>query len=331
MEISSLGSSSANMSMMGMSRRKPPSSDEMASKMVESQDKDGDGSLSLVESGMSEDMFNQIDTDGDGKIAAGEISTDMESRRKEMEAQGGSFLDQMSDSTAMTRQILSNLDQDVSGGLSLKESSLSQEQFNALDVNGDGSISGDEISSALDSLKSSSSQASQITASNAGSALSSLLAQMQSTNASSMAQQFLKQMDGDSDGSLSAAEAKMPDKLFAKIDSNGDGQISADELSADFAAHMKEAHAGFSAQGMDAVASSAGSSLQELLSSGQSGNDLTAQALERLMAQGLGAYSKQMDSFMTSFFNSQGSSETSGDWSSLALSTAVNPSLSLAI
>ena len=62
---------------------------EFASKIMEKDDADGDGYITLEESGKDEEFFNRIDADGDGRINLDELEQaheKMEAMRSEMEA-----------------------------------------------------------------------------------------------------------------------------------------------------------------------------------------------------------------------------------------------------
>jgi Ca2+-binding EF-hand superfamily protein len=53
---------------------------EMAGRIIEDEDADGDGALSLEEISMPDDLFSRIDKDQDGVIDKDEITADLESR-----------------------------------------------------------------------------------------------------------------------------------------------------------------------------------------------------------------------------------------------------------
>jgi len=81
MEISGISSSYSaySMSSMTQAQKKPEGMTEemaknLASQMIENNDEDGDGALSLAETGMDEDAFGALDTDGDGVLSTEEAS-----------------------------------------------------------------------------------------------------------------------------------------------------------------------------------------------------------------------------------------------------------------
>jgi len=63
-----------------------PNASELASSIMENQDTDGDGSLSVGESSLSTENFNVLDTNKDGKVSADELTTGVKSRISEMES-----------------------------------------------------------------------------------------------------------------------------------------------------------------------------------------------------------------------------------------------------
>lgn len=133
MSISALSGSTASLSlaeMMQQARQSaPPDPDEMAEFIVEKDDQDGDGLLSLEETPLDEDRFNEIDTDGDGYITAEELSTDAQSR--------------MADGSAPPPPPSMS---GVSGAEDTQSAeSDSEEEYDEYDLNEDGVVSMDEL------------------------------------------------------------------------------------------------------------------------------------------------------------------------------------------
>ncbi|WP_291329942.1 EF-hand domain-containing protein [Desulfovibrio sp. UCD-KL4C] len=126
--------------------------EEFVSSMVADNDGDGDGLLSLKESGMSSDLFNLIDTDGDGQASQEELLADLENKQEQkgmmgelsVYMQGGA-----NSGMSLTESIMSSMDSDGDNLLSQEETGLNDELFSALDVDGDGSISGEELNAAM--------------------------------------------------------------------------------------------------------------------------------------------------------------------------------------
>lgn len=61
----------------------PPSSGDMAASLIDERDADGDGQLSLEESGFDEELWTSMDEDGDGYASSAELTAHAESRRSE--------------------------------------------------------------------------------------------------------------------------------------------------------------------------------------------------------------------------------------------------------
>jgi Ca2+-binding EF-hand superfamily protein len=68
---------------MGM---QPPQMDasDLASKVLQSQDSDGDGALTVEETGLESGDFNTLDTDGDGSVSVDELTAGIEARQSEL-------------------------------------------------------------------------------------------------------------------------------------------------------------------------------------------------------------------------------------------------------
>ena len=160
------------------------SQDDLSGKLFGDLDSDGDGLLSLGETGLSSELYNKIDADGDGSISQTELQQAIETQRNAMftNMQMGQSQDasQTTSTTPPSAQdllsaimsgqvpggmqgagpggkgddlaskLFSSLDSDSSGGLSLDESGLSQSVFDAMDTDQDGSVSADELAAALE-------------------------------------------------------------------------------------------------------------------------------------------------------------------------------------
>lgn len=98
MDISGIGSSGGGFPNMRVGEMQRPDPSEFAGRlaghMVDEQDADGDGSLSLEETELSEEAFGNIDGDGDGLITTAEIKNGLmdkaeQFRMQNMPAEGG--------------------------------------------------------------------------------------------------------------------------------------------------------------------------------------------------------------------------------------------------
>ena len=88
MSVSALSSSSSSYwekmlaQMKGSSESQ--SQDSLAGKLFGDLDSDGDGSLSLSETGLSKDLYSKIEADGDGSVTQSELQKAIETQRNAM-------------------------------------------------------------------------------------------------------------------------------------------------------------------------------------------------------------------------------------------------------
>jgi Ca2+-binding EF-hand superfamily protein len=131
MSISALGGSATSVGlaeMMQAARKSSqPTSDEFAEFIVEKDDTDGDGLLSLEETPLDEDRFNEIDADGDGFISAEELSADAKQHMAAggMPPQGGGA--------------------EAGASASSDSSESTDEDYDTYDLNEDGVVTLDEL------------------------------------------------------------------------------------------------------------------------------------------------------------------------------------------
>lgn len=114
----------------------PPSTDSI----MEKDDANLDGVLTVDETPMSEEMFSDADSDSDGQLNTQEL--------EEMLSNGPPPPPMMGGGMGGAQSILDAEDTDEDGSISSEESSLSSEVFSLLDTNKDGVISQDEIEAA---------------------------------------------------------------------------------------------------------------------------------------------------------------------------------------
>ena len=141
MSISAVSGSSSSLGlaeMMQARRNAPPDPDEMAASIVEKDDQDGDGLLSLSETPLDEDRFNEIDADGDGFISAEELSADAQEHMSEnpppMQGMEGMAMGEAAGSAQSS----------ASGG-----DESSEEEYDQYDLNEDGVVTLDELMQAF--------------------------------------------------------------------------------------------------------------------------------------------------------------------------------------
>ncbi|SDL29994.1 Ca2+-binding protein, EF-hand superfamily [Maridesulfovibrio ferrireducens] len=160
MSISGVGSymnSSMSPDMMAQMRgtREGGSKEDFVSSVFEKKDSDGNGLLSLEETGMNEDMFTSVDTDGDSNVSEEEVLADMQKRHEEKARMGelstmmqGGGKDQGGQENLLD-SFMDELDLDGDSQISMEESGLTEDLFNVLDSDSDGNISGEELKSAM--------------------------------------------------------------------------------------------------------------------------------------------------------------------------------------
>ena len=275
------------------------SQDNLAGKLFGDLDSDGDGTLSLSETGLSKDLYSKMDADGDGSVSQTELQKAIETQRNAMftsmqlgQSQAASSTDATStaqpnaqsllssimngqmpsangtqgaesgrDHNGLAAKLFSALDSDESDGLSMDETGLSQSVFDSMDTDKDGSVSSDELMAALekqrqtmmDNMQSAQNQsgvqdqsASQNTSgeTDAKTLLSSIMngqmpppPPMQGQGSSSsqsgsddLSSKLFSGLDSDSSGGLSIGETGVSQSVFDSMDVNQDGSVSADEL-----------------------------------------------------------------------------------------------------
>lgn len=123
----------------------PPSADSI----MESDDANLDGVLTVDETPMSEEMFSDADSDSDGQLNTSELEEMLSNGPPPPPMMGGGG-DQGMKGGGMggAQSIMDAEDTDEDGSISSEESSLSSEVFSLLDTNKDGVISQDEIEAA---------------------------------------------------------------------------------------------------------------------------------------------------------------------------------------
>jgi len=131
------------------------------------------------------------------------------------------------DTGEFAASFISGHDTDQNGLLSIEETDFSKEQFNAIDADGDGSLSADELTAEERRRQ-------EKGAFNMGMRVS--------PTADEIASSLISQLDGDGDGSLSQEELDMDSDQFSSIDSDGDGILSSEEITEDLQARMDEMH-----------------------------------------------------------------------------------------
>lgn len=177
-------------------------------------DTDINGGLSLEESGLEQESFDALDADGDGTVTGIELEDALKSGVASIGDGGTLSVDASAASDAatqayasLTAMIMGLADSDQSGDLTQEESGLDEDTFNQFDLDGDGVITGDELSTAIENGVASSSDSS-LTAAASGSAASS------------------------ASGSSSSSSEDEEEEEYDDLDTNKDGMVSSEELAA---------------------------------------------------------------------------------------------------
>jgi Ca2+-binding EF-hand superfamily protein len=217
----------------------PPSAANVASQVMSAVDTNGDGSLSLseIETALGADTssgadaspiasaisqaFSQIDTNGDGEISANELTNALQAQNQAQGAQQGP-------------QGAHHHHHHAHGGGAPSSTDLASQLLGSADTDGDGTLSLSEIEGALGLSPTSSTTSTSSTAStDATTATAATMAAATPTSSS------------DALAALTTA--------FGQLDTNGDGKLSASELSTGIDAFMAAHHRGASeAQGQSA-------------------------------------------------------------------------------
>lgn len=148
-----------------LSTQESAGADDLASKLIEDADSDGDGALSLAEIQTSlgveasdelTSAVSELDTDGDGVLSADELSAGLEANRPERRGPPPPS------SSDIALHLLGDVDAGSDGALSLSEitSELGVDEdadltsaFGKLDTDGDSLLSTAELTAALDAFQ----------------------------------------------------------------------------------------------------------------------------------------------------------------------------------
>ena len=209
-----------------------PSAADVAGQMLEGADTDGSGSLSLDEvqkaltsAGDTTDAatvksaFQALDTNGDGSLSADELTTGLEQEQAAQQTQAGG--------TGHARHGHHHHGGGDRGAEPASASDLASSIISATDTNGDGSISLDELTTALTNAQ----------GAGATGTTSSTSAASTATSSTSDLQQAFSALDKDGDGKLSAADLTSALQAFL----SAQGNVSAQGLAANFSAQASTA------------------------------------------------------------------------------------------
>lgn len=134
----------------------------------------------------------------------------------------------------LASRIMSSKDTDKSGGLSASELGVSQSNLTEFDTDGDGVVSQAELEAGLKARreKMQAQMQNQMMQNGQLGMLQASIGQGLDKQDAKMAQSIFAQKDADKSGGLSASELGVSAEQLKKVDTNGDGQVSQEELTA---------------------------------------------------------------------------------------------------
>lgn len=156
-----------------------------------------------------------------------------------MTISSSSYVGLMSPTNNISRSLITQNDSNNDSSLSIEELGINEEQFSALDGNGDSLVTQDEIASAIDN-KLASFNGEMPSKEEFASLLSDLGLEMpkppeskeNSATGDDFSSLIMSKFDSDGDSLLSSSEVSLlSDEEFSSLDTNSDGSISSDELS----------------------------------------------------------------------------------------------------
>lgn len=147
MNIQGIGQGYAGMTTQMMNRNQgggdPANMD--VGQLIEKDDQNADGVLSLEETPLSEDMFTSADTDGDGFLTQEEMEEMLASGPPPAMGGGMPMGGPGGGGAPDFDSLLAEEDTDGDGTISAEESALSEEMFANFDADGDGLITQEEF------------------------------------------------------------------------------------------------------------------------------------------------------------------------------------------
>ena len=202
----------------------------------------------------------------------------------------------------LSSSMISENDSDKSGGLSVKESKLSDDDFTKLDSDGDGSLTQSELKTGLSSNNKSLSALMPPPPSGVGGG--KMGQGMSDEIASKIADSMVSTYDSDKSGGVSAKESGLSSDDFTSLDADGDGSLTTSELKSGLTSRNK------ALKGLMPEPPS-GSQSSSTSSTSSSTSDSSTSLSSYLTTQGLDAYRNSMTSDLLDSLSSSSSSSLS--------------------
>jgi len=259
MSISSTASNSSMQQMMQMqqTQRPPaPSSTNLVSQIMESNDIDGSDSLTIEELGLSQEDFTSFDTDSDGFLSSSELEETLSSKLESMKNQEltpesfASFLSEMGvevpspptqgkipNAAQIAQDIFSSKSTNENGLITIDELGVSEELFSTLDIDSDGAISQEELEESLTALFDSV-ESGDTTKEAAGAVLSTLGVAPPGSDSGEVDGSGTQASNGEAGGvppaggGAGAGGGSSSEEEYDEADTNQDGYVSAAEQAA---------------------------------------------------------------------------------------------------
>lgn len=211
-------------------------------------DADGDGQLTVEESEVSAELFNQADSDGDGFVTEEELLAMMQKVRPHGPPPQNIEDSELAepDGEELAARILSRHDADGDGVLTLEESGVDAAAFSQADTDGDGLVTKEELVAMVEGGK----------PEGPPPGMDGEMGPPPGGSVGDMAAAIMEELDSDSDGGLSSSETAASEEVFDAMDTNEDGVVSQAELEAAMATIMGSVQSsglGFGAEAVNAA------------------------------------------------------------------------------